>query len=260
MASIGNIKAGASNKGAKSDKQAAIKLTKEQKMYVEDLVKLDNRIVVCREYINLWMQFFRFFAEDLADKEISPVEEKGFFHVMSQLSRKQFMFVELMADKFDRGNDIMSVLTMAVSLAHIQLMPENTRSKLELDWHGLFLDMNKTLGRLLRSYPGNLSLVQALEVTKDLQPVQAPEPGSAGASAAAAQSKPKTGEFKSKTVAGILAFPPMGCFGAHMFYLGRKKGALLRLFTLGGFGLWALIDCILIFSGKVTDDKGSNLM
>lgn len=258
---IGNIKTGAADsKGARSDKQAPVKLTKEQKMYVEDLVKLDNRIVVCREYINLWMQFFRFFAEDLAEKEISPAEEKAFFQVMSQLSRKQFMFVELMADKFERGNDIMNVLGMAVSLAHIQLMAENTRSKLELDWHGLFLDMNKTLGRLLRSYPGNLSLIQALEATKDLQPVQAPEPGSAAAGSAAAQSKPKTSEFKSKFVAGILAFPPMGCFGTHMFYLGRKKDALLRLFTLGGLGLWALIDCILIFAGKMTDANGSNLM
>ncbi len=258
MASIGNIKGPAPDpKGSRPDKQAPIKLTKEQKMYVEDLVKLDNRIVVCREYINLWMQFFRFFAEDLAEKEIAPAEEKAFFQVMSQLARKQFMFVELMADKFDRGNDIMNVLSMAVSLAHIQLMAENTRSKLELDWHGLFLDMNKTLGRLLRMYPGNFTLAQALEATKDLQPVQAGEPGSPAA--AAAQSKPKTSEFKSKWVAFALAFF-LGCFGAHMFYLGRTKAGVLRLVTLGGLGLWALVDAIMILAGKVTDANGNNLM
>ncbi|MEN6625872.1 MAG: TM2 domain-containing protein [Candidatus Sumerlaeia bacterium] len=243
--------------GKKGEKQAAIHLTKEQKMYVEDLIKLDNRIVVCREYINLWMQFFRFFAEDLSEKEITPAEEKQFFQVMSQLARKQFMFVELMADKFDRGNDIMNVLTMAVSLAHIQLMQENTRSKLELDWHGLFLDMNKTLGRLLRSYPGNMTLSQALEATKDLQPIQAGENGAPVASAT--QAKPKSGDFKNKWVAAALALF-LGFFGAHMFYLGRTKDGVLRLCTLGGLGLWALVDFIMILTGKMTDAGGSKLM
>jgi TM2 domain-containing membrane protein YozV len=165
------------------------------------------------------------------------------------------MFVELMAEKFDRGNDIMNVLSMAVSLAHIQVMPENTRSKLELDWHGLFLDMNKALGRLLRMYPGNMTLAQALEATKDLQPVQAGEPGSA-----AHQSAPKSSEFKNKWVAALLAIPGPGCFGAHMFYLGRKKDGIIRLVTLGGIGLWALVDTIMILTGKMQDADGNNLM
>ncbi|MCE5230780.1 TM2 domain-containing protein [bacterium] len=246
-----NIRGGAA-KDLKGDKQAPVRLTKEQKMYVENLVKLDNRIVVCREYINLWMQFFRFFAEDLTEKEITPAEEKAFFQVMSQLARKQFMFVELMADKFDRGNDIMNVLSMAVSLAHIQVMPENTRSKLELDWHGLFLDMNKTLGRLLRSYPGNMTLAQALEATKDLQPIEAGSP--------MAQSAPKSADFKNKWLAMILALPGPGCLGLHMFYLGRKKDAILRLVTLGGFGIWALVDVVMILTGKMIDADGNTLM
>ena len=138
------------------------KLTKEQKQYVDDFVTPENRISKCREFIQLWMNFFRFFADDLEHKEITAQEEKEFFSIQGKLARRHFMFVELMADKFERGNDVLNVLTLAVSLSNIQQMEENTRGKLELDWHSLLLDMNKTLGRIVRDLPGNMTLSEAL--------------------------------------------------------------------------------------------------
>jgi TM2 domain-containing membrane protein YozV len=35
-------------------------------------------------------------------------------------------------------------------------------------------------------------------------------------------------------------------FGFHRFYLGRPASAIIYLFTCGGFGVWALIDLLLI--------------
>lgn len=40
----------------------------------------------------------------------------------------------------------------------------------------------------------------------------------------------------------------LGVFGIDRFYLGKAGTGLLKLLTLGGFGLWALIDFILIAS------------
>jgi len=37
-----------------------------------------------------------------------------------------------------------------------------------------------------------------------------------------------------------------GCFGAHRFYLNRKITGTIQLFTLGGFGLWAISDAFFI--------------
>ena len=236
----------------KRESKGRFSLTRDQKVYVEELVRLDNRIVVCREYIDLWMQFFRFFAEDMRDKEIKPAEEKAFFQIMTQLARKQFLFVELMADKFDRGPDIINVLTMAVSLVHIQNMQENTRSKLELDWHNLFLDMNKTLGRLLRMMPGNMTLAQALEKVKSADVV--------GSEADASAVAKKAAKLKGRTVTLLLTLPPMGALGAHMFYLGRSKDGLMRLVTLGGLGLWILADLYFILNGRMTDAGGRQLI
>ena len=60
---------------------------------------------------------------------------------------------------------------------------------------------------------------------------------------------------KSKVVASILSFF-LGSLGVDRFYLGNIGLGIGKLLTLGGLGLWALIDFIYIISGNAKDGNG----
>lgn len=51
----------------------------------------------------------------------------------------------------------------------------------------------------------------------------------------------------------------LGCFGAHRFYVGKIGTGILQLLPLGGLGIWALIDWIMIIIGAFTDKQGQKL-
>ena len=48
-------------------------------------------------------------------------------------------------------------------------------------------------------------------------------------------------------------------FGVHRFYVGKKATGALMFFTLGGLGLWALIDFFMLMMGKFKDKEGRTL-
>jgi hypothetical protein len=57
---------------------------------------------------------------------------------------------------------------------------------------------------------------------------------------------------------GLLCFF-FGWLGAHRFYVGKVGTGLLQLVTIGGLGLWAFIDLILILTGVFKDGDGKKI-
>ncbi len=60
---------------------------------------------------------------------------------------------------------------------------------------------------------------------------------------------------KSRLAAAILAWF-LGVIGVHRFYVGKVGTGILMILTLGGLGVWALIDFIVILVGSFKDKQG----
>jgi len=68
-------------------------------------------------------------------------------------------------------------------------------------------------------------------------------------------SRPEGVSPKSRLVAFLLCFF-FGFLGIHRFYVGKIGTGILELVTIGGLGIWQIVDTILIILGEFTDKQG----
>ncbi len=66
------------------------------------------------------------------------------------------------------------------------------------------------------------------------------------------------GSGKTQLAAFLLCFF-LGFLGVHRFYMGYVGIGIIQLLTLGGCGIWALIDLVMIITGDLKTKSGEDL-
>ncbi len=67
---------------------------------------------------------------------------------------------------------------------------------------------------------------------------------------------PPAGQSDKSFVAAVLLCFFLGPLGVHRFYLGKTGTGILCLVTLGGLGIWSLIDFVRLVVGSMKDKNG----
>jgi TM2 domain-containing membrane protein YozV len=60
----------------------------------------------------------------------------------------------------------------------------------------------------------------------------------------------------SSRLAALLLCIFLGVIGVHRFYVGKVGTGIAMIFTLGGLGIWVVVDFIMIVVGGFTDADG----
>lgn len=109
--------------------------------------------MICREYTRLWQEYFKYFAEGFEGRKIFDKDEQAFFQLMNLLALNHYRFTEMAGEYFKDTQGILAVLTDTPSLTAISQMSDAQFSKLQIDWHTLFIAMNKAIGKLMLQVP-----------------------------------------------------------------------------------------------------------
>lgn len=64
---------------------------------------------------------------------------------------------------------------------------------------------------------------------------------------------------EKKRLVAFLLCHAVGFLGIHRFYVGKTGTGILQILTLGGLGIWVLIDWIVILAGQFRDYDGNLL-
>ena len=64
---------------------------------------------------------------------------------------------------------------------------------------------------------------------------------------------------EKKILPVFLLFFFLAWLGVHRFYVGKIGTAILFVLTLGGLGIWWIIDLILIVTGNFKDKQGQKI-
>lgn len=114
---------------------------------------IENRVSIVREYTRLWQEYFKYFSDGFEDKKIYERDEQAFFQLINVLALNHYRFCEMAGEFFKDRDGILAVLTDTVSLQACKNMSDAQFQKLLVDWHTLYIMMNKAIGKLVNLLP-----------------------------------------------------------------------------------------------------------
>jgi len=115
--------------------------------------QLEERIAFIQEYIKLWRQFFEAFADGFEGRKIFKRDEEEFARVLNSLAHHHYRFSFTAGKEMSGVDGILKILCEVSSLSHLKGLSEAQLGKIQVEWHEIFINMNKALGRWISRRP-----------------------------------------------------------------------------------------------------------
>ncbi len=121
-------------------------MKKEIELYLTYEEKKD----VIENFTKMWEDYFSYFSSSLEEIIINKEKEKEFFDIQSKITFNLYRFIKVTETFFSGGTDILRLMFVTPSLRHLGQLTDSQFNKYQVDWHGIYLDINKAYGLFIR--------------------------------------------------------------------------------------------------------------
>jgi serine/threonine protein kinase len=178
----------------------------------------------------------------------------GTVHYMAPEQREQPLTVDHRADIFSLGVVFYELLTGELPIGKFAPPSERAQVDVRLD-EVVVRALQREPARRYQHVSDLGTDVETITATGPAKPPLLPQP----AAPAVPLASPAAETSDCLVLPAFLLAFLFGVFGAHRFYVGKIGTAILQLCTLGGLGIWATIDWILILCCVFKDKKGRRI-
>lgn len=116
-------------------------------MSAKQFKTVEYRLAHLEKFSFAWAEFFHFFSETQDDVDLNLEEE--FAEASRQLASQLYPLSELGKGAFDDADKIYKMLRSTPSLEHFKNIGEAEFDKYQVQWHEIYLNLNKARGKLL---------------------------------------------------------------------------------------------------------------
>lgn len=109
---------------------------------------VERQYVDCQELLTLWRTFHDFFVMGVKGEGVSPEKEEQFLELKSRIAMLHDSFMEALTHDQNIGQEVLSIISRAITLKHLGKQSMADIKKMEIEWHESYLLLNETIGSL----------------------------------------------------------------------------------------------------------------
>lgn len=101
-----------------------------------------------KELLALWNTFHQFFTMGVKGEGITPEKENQFLELKSRIAMLHDSFMDALTTNHNVGQEVLSIITRAITLKHLGRLSTADVKKMEIEWHEAYLLLNDTIAAL----------------------------------------------------------------------------------------------------------------
>lgn len=123
---------------------------KGKKNKAPDFHGLEYRHMIVAEYTAMWREFYNYFGEGFEGRRITPQDEEGFNDLVHRLTKRHYIFSELVGKDFSKQDikAIFDIVCDSISISHLKKLSPSEFDRFLKNWHQVFINMYKALGKI----------------------------------------------------------------------------------------------------------------